>query len=520
MSINADDADSELLARLGYQQQLKRRIGAFTNFAISFSIISVLAGPITSYYIGFANGGPVMMAWGWPLVSTMCVVVALGIAELASAMPTAGGLYFWACRMATPRWGWFTGWFNIVGLVGAVAAVGYGFSLTFTSLLVLLWPGTFSATTGTLYAVYAIAIIAMGVVNYFDIRIVALTNNISAWWHFIGTAVIVVALVVVPDHHQSASYVFTKTINASGFGGHHWSQPMFWFVLGLGLLQAQYTIGGFDASAHMSEETTNASRAAARGVWTSVFWSGVGGWILLLAITFAIPNTQSTLDAGAFDVQYIWSTALGSRWAEALLFIASVAQFLCCNAVVTASSRVVWALSRDRATPASHLWTRLNRFRVPFNAVAVIVAINLLLMLPTFWNATIGYLIATAVVVIGLYLAYAFVIFLRLRLGDQFETGPWNLGRWYKVIDIVSIVWIALVCLLFISPTSPAGIPFNHDFSWESFNYTLLTVAGAFVLFGGWWVLSARHWFRGPVPDIQPEALAAAESAHPEGMAT
>ena len=105
MSINADDADSELLARLGYQQQLKRRIGAFTNFAISFSIISVLAGPITSYYIGFANGGPVMMAWGWPLVSTMCVVVALGIAELASAMPTAGGLYFWACRMATPRWG-------------------------------------------------------------------------------------------------------------------------------------------------------------------------------------------------------------------------------------------------------------------------------------------------------------------------------------------------------------------------------------------------------------------------------
>jgi amino acid transporter len=116
-------ADEALLHQLGYRQELNRRISGFTNFALSFTVISILAGTLTSYYIGFANGGPIMMSWGWPFVSLMCVVVALAMAELASAMPTAGGLYYWSSKLGTPAWGWFTGWTNLIGLTIGTAAV-------------------------------------------------------------------------------------------------------------------------------------------------------------------------------------------------------------------------------------------------------------------------------------------------------------------------------------------------------------------------------------------------------------
>jgi amino acid transporter len=334
------DADEALLHRLGYRQELNRRISGFTNFALSFTVISILAGTLTSYYIGFGDGGPIMMSWGWPFVSLMCVVVALAMAELASAMPTAGGLYYWSSKLGSPAWGWFTGWANLVGLTIATAAVGYGLATFATALGNLWFPSTVTTTPTTIFIFYAIFMLLGGVINMYGISPVRIINNLSAWWHVIGTIVAVAVLAAVPTHHQSVAFVFTKTINASGFGGDGFKSLVFWFVIGIGLLQAQYTIGGYDASVHVSEETHNASRKAARGVWTSVAWSGVFGWILLLAVTFAIPDVDGTLKAGAFDVQYIWQRSLGNAWAEFLLFVVVAAQFFCANADVTASSRI------------------------------------------------------------------------------------------------------------------------------------------------------------------------------------
>ena len=306
-----DLTEEQLLHRMGYSQELRRRLSGFTNFAISFTIISILAGTLTSYYIGFANGGPIIMSWGWPFVSIMCLFVALAMAELASAMPTAGGLYYWASKLGSPVWGWFTGWLNIVGFTIATAAVGWGAAVFAVALGNLWFPGVVHTTNGTIYLFFVAILITGGITNSFGLTPVRILNNVSAWWHMIGAVVVAVVLLAIPAHHQSFAFVFTKTINASGFGGHGFSSLLFWFVIGLGLLQAQYTIGGFDASAHMSEETAGASRKAARGVWTSVAVSGIFGWILLLAVTFAVPNVTGTLNAGAFDVQYIWQTLAG-----------------------------------------------------------------------------------------------------------------------------------------------------------------------------------------------------------------
>jgi amino acid transporter len=337
----------------------------------------------------------------------------------------------------------------------------------------------------------------------------------------IGVTLIVFILIIVPDHHQSASYVFGKTINNSGFSGHGFSSPVFWFVFGLGLLMSQYTITGYDASAHMSEETRGAARAAAWGIVMSVVVSVIFGFALLVAVTFAIPSTQGGLDAGANIVTYIWQSSMSTKWAEFLLVIACVAQFFCGTASVTSASRMMFAFSRDGAIPGHRVWRRVHpTSRVPVYAVGAIAVLSWALMIPTYWNNVVGYLVGTSIAVIGLYIAFVLPIILRWRKGESFERGAWHLGKHYKWIDPLAIAWIALICVLFLMPITPTGIPWKTGFDWNVVNYAPITVGGALLLFGGWYVLSAHKWFKGPVRQGTEEELDRLESGMSAGAAT
>jgi amino acid transporter len=321
----------------------------------------------------------------------------------------------------------------------------------------------------------------------------------------IGVVVIVLVLIVVPDNHQSFSYVFSETVNNSGFGnpGDNFSNLAFWFVFGLGLLLSQYTITGFDASAHTAEETQNASRGAAVGMYMSVVVSVVFGWILLLAVTFQLPSTQFGIDLG-LDVGYIvpfsWAESMSQNWAEVLLFICVIAQFFCVTASVTSASRMMFAFSRDRAVPGHPLWRRVAPNRVPRWSVFGIGFFAAVLMIPANWNYFIGYAVGTAIAVIGLYIAFILPVWLRWRLGDAWdEPRAWSLGRHYKWLNPIAVVWVGIITVLFIFPLYDVELPWRDDFSWEFTNYTILWFAGIGLVFGGWWLLSARKWFTGPV---------------------
>jgi amino acid transporter len=500
--------DEKILHKLGYAQELFRAMGGFRNFAISFTIISILAGCLTSYFVAFERGGPVAVTWGWLLVGIMATIVALAMAEIASAYPTAGGLYYWASKMGSPGWGWATGWFNLIGQVAVTAAIGYGLA-TFAQVLFTYWfdYGGRMDDAGVsyntqVYILYFAFLAAAALINVLDIRITSGLNMISAWWHMLGVAVIVIVLIVVPDQHQSVSYVFTETVNNSGYGdgATGFSSPIFWFVFGLGLLMAQYTMTGFDASAHTAEETNRASRMAATGMWTSVFVSMIFGWVLLLAVTFAIPDTQGALDNIGAVVPWIWTESMSQNWAEVLLFICVVAQFFCVTASTTSASRMMFAFSRDGAVPGHQLWRRVSRHRVPVWSVFGIALFSAILMIPAVWNYLVGYAAGTAISVIGLYIAFILPVILRLRLGDKWqEERAWSLGRWYKLVDWIAILWVALVTVLFVFPLYKAGLPWESDFSWELTNYTIIWFLAIGLVFGGWWALSAKQGFTGPV---------------------
>src|SRR4026208_533720 len=413
--------DEQLLHKLGYAQELFRAMGGFQNFAISFTIISILAGCLTSYAIAFNNGGRALVAWGWRRVGLMSTIIPLAMAEIASVFPTAGGLYYWSSKLGSPAWGWFTGWFNLVGQIAVTAAIGYGLAI-FSTALLNFWfdyPNTKEWTLLT----YSVVMIIAVLFNLFNVRITSMLNTISAYWHMVGVGVIVLVCILVPDHHRSVGFVFTDTLNNSGFSGTNFGSIMFWYVFGLGLLMSQYTITGFDASAHMAEETHQASRMAAVGMYMAVVASGVFGWILLLAVTFAVPDTQGVLDAVGGAVTYIWTTSMGETWAEILLFICCVAQMFCLTASVTSASRMLFAVSPDRAVPGHQLWRKVAANRVPVAAVWAIGSVAWAWMMPTYWNSATGYLVGTSIAVIGLYIAFILPVILRYRMGDRFEPG-------------------------------------------------------------------------------------------------
>ena len=407
--------DEKHLAKLGYVQELSRSWSGFSNFAISFSIISILAGCFTSFGLGWNNGGPAAIAWGWPLVSVFILIIGLCMSELVSAFPTSGGIYWWASKLGGAKAGFYTGWLNLIGLIAILASVAYGCA-TFLDLTL----GTFSETWLNSYSltrtfVLFIAILAISaLINIFSSHLLAIINNVSVWWHVAGAAAVIVILWVIPEQHATFGEVFAKTINNSGmFGGSTSGFGFLLFVLPIAAILTQYTITGYDASAHLSEETKSAANAAAKGIWQSIFYSAIGGWVLLLTFLFAVQNSDD-VSAGGGAVVTIFNQAMGSKWVAIVLFISTAGQFFCTTACQTSASRMLFAFSRDRAVPGHQLWSALSSKRVPANGVIVTAVIAAIITLPALVEVDINgapvpvaFFAVVSIGVVGLYLCFA-----------------------------------------------------------------------------------------------------------------
>jgi amino acid transporter len=512
--------DEKRLAELGYKQELTRSWSGFSNFAISFSIISILAGCFTSFGLGWNNGGPAAIAWGWPIIAAFILVIGLCMSELVSAFPTSGGIYWWASKLGGAKAGYYTGWLNLIGLLAIVASVAYGcatfFDLT-VSTFSQSWASHYSLTRVFIEFIVVLGLAAL--INIFSSHLLAILNNISVWWHVAGAAAVVLILILVPSHHSSVSSVFTHRVNNTGFfGGSTHGVGFLLYVLPLSAILTQYTITGYDASAHLSEETKSAANSAAKGIWRSIFYSAIGGWILLLSFLFAVQD-EAKVTAGGGGVSVIFSQALTSHWAGTVLLISAAGQFFCTVACMTSTTRMLFAFSRDGAVPGSQYWCRLNANRVPVYGVIVTAIVAIILTLPALVKVDIGgapvpvaFFAVVSIGVIGLYLAFAIPIFLRWKAGSSFVTGNWTLGNKYKWMCIVALVEIAVTSVIALLPTSIGGNPFSSDFAWKYVNYTILVVPIALVLLWVWWHLSVKNWFTGPKMTIDlPTGVSSAD---------
>ncbi|GED55941.1 amino acid permease [Brevibacillus formosus] len=447
--------DQRDLNKFGYAQELLRDMGGFSNFAISFSIISILTGAVSLYGHGLLYGGSGMMGFGWTLVALFVILIAASMSELASAIPTAGALYHWAAILGSKRWGWYTAWINLIGQIGIVAGIDYSFSLFADPLLASAFG--YTSTEKTTLILFGITLLLHGMFNHIGIRLVARLNDFSAWYH-IGVVVILVGSLIFFSRHdlQPLDYLFQV--------GQTFSDKPYAIAFLIGLLQAQWTFTGYDASAHTIEETINPRVRAAWGIYTSVAFSFIFGFIMLAFVTLSIKNAAAASEAENAFI-YVISKALGGAFGSVVLWLVTFAMWFCGLASITSFSRMLYAFSRDKGMPWSHQWAEIStKYRTPAKAIWLVIILSFALALfdyivksinPNTSYTTLAFL--TAVSVVGLYVAYGIPLYLKLRaesrgLFQRKHYGPWHLGNWSKPINVLSLIWIVFISIMMVIP--------------------------------------------------------------------
>ncbi|KAF9107672.1 hypothetical protein BGX29_005375 [Mortierella sp. GBA35] len=488
------DHDTAVLEKLGYKQSLDRSLSAFGTFGVTFSCLSVLAGLTPLYGDALQSGGPVAVIWGWLAVSVFTLMIGLSLAEICSAFPTTGGLYFWTIkilegrvingvRVGSPEWVPLASW--IVGYTNwlvAIASTDLAMAQFLASLVTMLTE--YEPSTYVIFAIYLGIIILHGIVNSLAVRLNGLFNIISVWWHILGTAMIVIVVICYTPEKQSAEFVFTHWENNTG-----WSSGFYVFMLGL--LQSQYTMSGYDSAAHMSEETKNAQEGGPWSIIRAIIVAFCVGWAFLIGLTFCIKNFQEQIVKPKVGIalSQIFLDGPGQTWAIVLILVILGAQFFCGSALTLSSSRMVYAFARDGALPLSKYLHRLNKDKSPVAAVWFNITFCFFLGLPYIWSET-AYSAIVSVNTIASSISYLIPILCRIVLArESFEPGPFSLTRYSIPVGIVSTFWIIVTSALFLCPT-------EFPVTAENVNYAavpFILVIGLCVLYYAFW---GRHWFK------------------------
>lgn len=499
MPADSDD-DLRTLHRLGYAQELARCLGGFSNFAISLSIICVLAGGLTSFHVGFCSVGGAAIGLGWPAMCLVSLAVAATMGQVASAFPTAGGLYHWAAILGGRGWGWATAWFNLAGLVTVLAAINVG---TFRFAAAAFDPDFDPADPNVLQLQFVVVVAmtaSQALVNHLGIRVTRVLTDFSGWWILAVSAALTVALLACAPTVDPGRLVTFTNFSGDAGGGVWPATGSLAALFALGLLLPAYTITGFDASAHAAEETVGASTAVPKGIVRSVLVSGVVGWVMLSAVVLAVPDPASGAALGEKVFAHTLTATVPGWLATALFVGAVVAQYLCGLATVTSASRMAFAFARDGGLPFSSAVRRVSpRFRTPPVAVwGVSVAAV------AFTAFTPVYTTITAVCVILLYVSYVVPTVLGFAAhGRSWTTfGPWTLGRWFRPLAVVSVIGCGGLIVIGVQPPNESA---------------LYTVSGMALLLAVGWFGRARRHFPGPPQGVLTAAreaeLRAAEIA-------
>jgi amino acid transporter len=493
-------ADIRGLHRMGYAQELLRRLGGFSNFAVSFAIICIVAGGLTSYHLGLSAAGGASIGIGWALGCAISLCFALAMAQLGSAFPTAGGLYHWASILGGRGLGWVTAWFNLVGLVAVLAAINVG-----TFLFAVGWLGPLAGSAGS--PGYAAEVLGMLLItasqawiNHRGIRLTARLTDFSGYLILLLATVLTLSMLACASTFEpSRLWTFTNCSGAAG--GNVWPgcRSVPWLLL-LGLLLPAYTITGFDASAHTAEETIDAARNVPRGIVRSVVWSGLLGWFMVASILLALPSVEAGAAQG--DQVFVWvMDATLPRWLRLPLYAGiTVAQYLCGLATVTSASRMTYAFARDGGLPCSRRLRAVHpRFRTPAAAIWAVALLSTAFVVGTRYYATL-----TAVSIIFLYVSYGLPIALGLFAYGRSWTqmGPWTLGRAFRPVAVLCLLGCAVLLLVSVQPPNDKAL-------W-------ITLAAVAVTATVWWG-GVRRAFAGPPQGVllaqRQAAITAAEHA-------
>ncbi|KAK3136065.1 hypothetical protein QOZ80_5BG0427550 [Eleusine coracana subsp. coracana] len=447
------------------------------------------------------------MTLGWFVAGAFTMAVGLSMAEICSAFPTSGGLYYWSARLSGHRWApfasWITGWFNIVGQWAGIASINFSLAQLIQVIILLSTGGNngggYLASKYVVIAIHAGILLTQAIINSFSISMLSSIGNFAAAWNMLGVFALMFAVPVVATERASAKFVLIH-FNTNNSAGIHNN----FYIFVLGLLMSQYTFTGYDASAHMTEETKNADWNGPVGIISAIGISLIVGWGYLLGITFAVKDIPYLLstdnDAGGYAIAEVFYLAFKSRYGNGVggiicLGIVAVAIYFCGMGSVTSNSRMTYAFSRDGAMPFSSVWHKVNKQEVPINAVWLSAFISLCMALPSL-GSLVAFQAMASVSTTALCITYALPTLFRITLARNcFVPGPFNLGRYGVLVGWIAVIWVATITVLF-------SLPVSYPVAKNTLNYTPVAVGGLFTLVVSSWIISARQWFKGPVTNL------------------
>lgn len=499
--------DVKHLHSMGYAQELERRLSRFSNFAVSFSIICILSGGINSLAQATSGAGGIGIGIGWLVGCFVSLTFAVAMSQISSAYPTAGGLYHWGSILGNRGTGWVTAWLNLLGLITVLGAINVG---TWTFFIGAFGPTLGIEGTLTNQMIFLIIITgAQALINHLGIKLTAKLTDFSGYLIFFGSILIAVVCLFSAETWDF-SRLFTFHNYSGEAGASVWPSVSNAWVFALGLLLPIYTITGYDASAHTSEETIKAASSVPRAMVMSVIWSAVFGYLFLAAFVLMIPNMDDAAKQGWNVFFWAFDQRVGTGLKEFVYLVVFIAQLLCGLATVTSASRMIFAFSRDGGLPGSAALAKVSpTYRTPVAAIWTASILSVLFV----WGSTLvsvagtsAYTIVVSCTVIFLFLSFTVPIVLgMLAWGTPKwdKMGPWNMGRGiFMLFGVLSIVSMILIFVIGIQPPN---------------DWALYITVGFFILTAIVWFAFERNRFQGPpLGDIiaaRQAAIKAAEQA-------
>ncbi|KAG2135256.1 amino acid/polyamine transporter I [Suillus clintonianus] len=493
-------SDEAILARLGYKQEFRRAFTPLEVFGVAFSYIGLLPSIASVLFYTVPNGGPLAMVWGWAIASVFIMCIGLAIAELASAAPTSGGLYYWTFSLASPRCrnflAWMVGYSNTIQSITVVASVDWACAIQIMAALSIASDQAYTTTNEQLYGVYAALVLSHAVLVSLGTKFLARLQRLYIFLNVCLCFIVIIALpIVTPSKYRnSASFVLGDFTNLDGW------PSVFAFILSL--MAPLYTIGGYDSSVHMSEEASNAATAIPWAIISSIAMSAILGWGINISLAFCMGADLSSIlnsPIGQPMAQILYNS-LGQRGALALWCLVILAQYMMGSSCLLVGSRQTFAFARDGALPFSQYLYRINSYTgTPVNTVwfdaVLVLAIGLLAFVSTQAIDAVFTIAVTAS-----YVSYITPIATRFVFKNNFKPGPFNLGRLSFPVAAIAVSWMVLMIIVFFFPSTPQT-------NAQEMNYTVVVLGGYMSLAVFWYycpVFGGVHWFNGPVSNLAP----------------
>ncbi|TFK47246.1 APC amino acid permease [Heliocybe sulcata] len=493
------EADKQLLAELGYKQEFLRAFTPLEVFGIAFSIIGLLPSIASVLLYAIPNGGASAMIWGWAVASIFILFVGMSMAELASAAPTSGGLYFWTHSLSSPRWrnllAWIVGYSNTIGSIASVASIDWGCAVQIMAAAGIGSNLEFTATNAQTFGCYVAIVLTQAVICCLATQVLARLQTVYVILNVLLCLAVIIALPIVTpsEFKNSASYAFGNFSNVSG-----WPNG---FAFILSFLAPLWTICSFDSSVHISEEASNAATAVPWAIVNAIGIAGILGWGINVSLAFCMGTDLDSLMNSPIGqpMAQIFFNSFGQKGTLGIWAVVVLVQYMMGSSMVLAASRQSFAFSRDGALPFSSVLYRMNSYtKTPVNTVWFVCISSILLGLLAF--AGEGAIDAVfAIGVVALYVAYAIPIMARFMGENEYKPGPFNLGIWSLPVAIIAVAWMAFMGVVFLFPTSPQT-------SVADMNYTIVVLGGVLILSLIWYyfpVYGGVHWFTGPIPTVE-----------------